>query len=242
MSLLLLTIVIIIVIKVLSRASKKPNKFDWKEARSAKEFEAPISGHSTRKEYLVKEVNEVIEINIDLLKKIEWRRFEELCAAYFKEIGFLPKTQSFGSDGGIDIHLFWKGLNQKVGIVQCKAWPDSLVGVAQVRELYGVMMSEKVRKAFFITSNDFSKDAKKFAVDKNLTLITGIELIGKINKLNKVQKEKLFNLATAGNYTIPTCVGCGAKMIFRNGSPDFWGCTNYPNCRKTMKINRRSTN
>ncbi|MBC7755395.1 MAG: topoisomerase DNA-binding C4 zinc finger domain-containing protein [Bdellovibrio sp.] len=28
-------------------------------------------------------------------------------------------------------------------------------------------------------------------------------------------------------------------MIFRNGNPNFWGCTNYPNCRNTMKINNR---
>lgn len=233
MDILLVSGTFIAIALLVNSKPKKPKKFDWQESISKKQLETSTLNHSSKLEYNLK------DLNIELLKKIEWRRFEELCAAYFKEIGFLPKTQNFGADGGIDIHLFWKGLNHKVGIVQCKAWPDGLVGVAQVRELYGVMMSEKVRKAFFMTSNDFSKDAKKFAVDKNLTLITGVELIGKINKLSEEQKRKLFNLATVGDYTIPSCAGCGAKMIFRNGNPNFWGCTNYPNCRNTMKINNR---
>ncbi|WP_269632134.1 restriction endonuclease [Pelomonas sp. BJYL3] len=36
---------------------------------------------------------------------IEWRRFEAVVEALFKQVGFETKSQSHGADGGIDIWL-----------------------------------------------------------------------------------------------------------------------------------------
>ena len=174
--------------------------------------------------------------DVELLKKIEWRRFEEVCAAYLKEIGFICKMQDFGADGGIDIHLYWGNEENRVALVQCKAWPDSLVGVKPIRELYGVMKSESVKKAFFMTSNDFTKEAKNFAKAKSLTLMTGAELVRRVNLLSEEQVKKLLTIATMGDFTTPTCAKCGKKMIVRLGNPNFWGCTSYPRCRNKLKI------
>lgn len=175
---------------------------------------------------------------LELLRIIEWKRFEEICADYFEEIGFTAKTQKSGADGGIDIHLFWRDSPKHVAIAQCKAWATSKIGVAQVRELYGVMMSEGVREAFFLATGDFTEDAKKFVQDKNLTLVTGTELIRRINELPDERKGKLLIKATWGDYTTPTCASCGTKMVRRKGKLEFWGCVNFPSCRTTMKIKK----
>lgn len=175
---------------------------------------------------------------LELLRIIEWKRFEEICADYFEEIGFTAKTQKSGADGGIDIHLFWRDSPKHVAIAQCKAWAASNVGVAQVRELYGVMMSEGVREAFFLATGDFTDDAKKFAQDKNLTLVTGDELVKRINELPDERKGKLLIKATWGDYATPTCASCGIKMVRRKGKFEFWGCANFPRCRTTMKIKK----
>jgi len=179
---------------------------------------------------------ETQKFDIELLKKIEWRRFEEVCAAYLKAIGFICKTQDFGADGGIDIHLYWGNDKNRVAIVQCKAWPDSLVGVKPIRELYGVMKSENVKKAFFMTSNEFTKEAKNFASDKSLTLMTGSELVRRVNSLSTEQVKKLLVIATTGDFTTPTCAKCGKKMVIRSGKTNFWGCTSYPRCKNKIKL------
>src|SRR5258708_34345410 len=42
---------------------------------------------------------------LDLLKKLEWRRFEELCAAYFGVLGFAARTTRVAAAGGAAIDL-----------------------------------------------------------------------------------------------------------------------------------------
>ncbi|KGE20073.1 topoisomerase DNA-binding C4 zinc finger domain-containing protein [Paenibacillus wynnii] len=33
------------------------------------------------------------------------------------------------------------------------------------------------------------------------------------------------------------CPKCNAPMVFREGSPDFYGCSRYPECRGTRQLN-----
>ena len=44
----------------------------------------------------------------ELLKRLEWRRFEELCAAYFEALGFRVELAANGAEGGT-ISLYSKG-------------------------------------------------------------------------------------------------------------------------------------
>ena len=44
-------------------------------------------------------------------------------------------------------------------------------------------------------------------------------------------------MAYEGEYWRPTCASCGTKMVERSRSSDgglFWGCTNYPRCKRTL--------
>src|SRR2546422_9510230 len=45
----------------------------------------------------------------ELLKHLEWRRLEELCAAYFEELGFRTGITHDRADGGVDISLYAAG-------------------------------------------------------------------------------------------------------------------------------------
>jgi len=63
-----------------------------------------------------------VEWTEGLLNQLEWKRFEELCRAYFEIKGFTSKTTRVGADGGVDINLY-KGNSEKPAVlVQCKAW------------------------------------------------------------------------------------------------------------------------
>lgn len=170
--------------------------------------------------------------SLELLQSLDWKRFEDVVAAYFREKGFRCETIAFGPDGGVDGRLYFGDLEQPVGIVQCKAWARQ-VGVAPVRELLGVMAHEKVKRGYFATTGTFSDDAIRFAAANPMMLIDGNDFLTAIAKMDDDRREKLLALSTEGDYTTPSCPSCGIKLerkSFRNGS-NAWVCKRYPACK-----------
>jgi restriction system protein len=180
--------------------------------------------------------------SLELIKSLEWRYFEELCSEYYKEKGYETKLTRFGADGGVDINLYKESysLNKPYGIVQCKAWNTNKIGVKPIRELYGIMAAEQTPLGIFITSGVFTIEAKDFSNNKNLKLISGIELLNLIKVMPEKSKQKLLDKITKGDYLTPTCPSCGIKMVLRtskkgqNIGSKFWGCKNFPRCRSTL--------
>lgn len=181
--------------------------------------------------------------SIDLIRDIEWKRFEDVCQRFYEMKGIRSETTVLGPDGGIDIRLYQDDTGQPTSVVQCKAWGERLVGVKPVRELLGVMTHEKIGKAFFMTSGRFSDDAKEVAKANRITLIGGEMLLMMIQRLPDEAQRSLLDFATAGDYQTPTCPGCGIKMkavTGKTGRPDFWGCPSYPRCRQRLPSGTRT--
>lgn len=175
--------------------------------------------------------------SLELLKRLEWRRFEELCAAYFEVLGFKTEMNRFGGDGGIDITLYSAGAPGPAILVQCKAWNVYNVGIRPVRELLGVMADAKVAEGCFVTSARFTVEARALAGKNNIMLIDGADLLAKIADLAPAKSAALLAQATAGDFTTPTCPACGVKMTARSSTQygkKFWGCVNYPKCSQTF--------
>lgn len=180
-----------------------------------------------------------IEWTLTLLKEIEWKRFELLCAEYFRCLGKHVETINHGADGGIDARVYSDKTNTLEYAIQCKSW-NSLVGVKHLRELFGVMNHEEAGKGIFMTTSDFTVEAKQFAEDHSnrLFLINGEKFLSMILKLPEGARIRLLTFATEGDYKTPSCPSCGIKLIKRVGkSKPFWGCGNYPKCRTTMHLN-----
>ena len=80
------------------------------------------------------------EWSLDLLKEIDWKNFEHLCANYFKAKGRKAEVTNLGADEGINIILYELNDTERIlGIVQCKAWKRKLISVKHIRELLGIM-------------------------------------------------------------------------------------------------------
>ena len=183
--------------------------------------------------------------SLDLIQSVEWKRFEDLCQKFYEAKGIRSACTPLGPDGGIDIRLFQDDSGQATAIVQCKAWGDSFVGVKPIRELLGVMVHEKVPKAFFMTSGKYSDEAKAFAAPNRITLIDGALLLAMLRRLPDEARQKIFKFATAGDYNIPSCPTCGRKMRFiagKDGKRDFWGCPSFPKCRQRLWARRCASN
>ncbi|OIR08829.1 Mrr restriction system protein [mine drainage metagenome] len=174
--------------------------------------------------------------SIELLRKLEWHRFETLCAEYFRTLGKRVETVTHGADGGIDARIYAHDSQILEYAVQCKAW-NNPVGVKPVRELFGVMAHESAGKGIFMTTSTFTDDAMKFASEHSdkVFLVDGPRFIKMIELLPAEKKAKLLTFATEGDYTTPTCASCGIKMVWCSKG-DFWGCKNYPKCKSTLRV------
>lgn len=177
--------------------------------------------------------------SLELLRALEWKRFEQLCAVYFRTLKFRVEEVGPGPDDGIDLRLY-VGSEQRPGVlVQCKAWNSWKVGVKEVRELFGVMASEMVAEGIFVTTSTFTEEARQFGRGKNIALIDGEDLLKKIQDLRAEDQAHILRQVTQGDFTTPTCPSCGIKMVRRaaqaTGQP-FWGCVRYPGCRTTIAI------
>jgi restriction system protein len=182
----------------------------------------------------------IINWNKAFLKSLEWKRYEDVCMEYLRIKNCDASVTCTGADGGIDIKVCDKNGNM-LAIGQCKAW-NKPIGVSLIRELYGVMASERIKVGIFLTTSIFSQDAIEFAKNKTLLLIDADEFVNLINGLDDISKRRMDHVATEGDYSTPTCVNCNVKMVKRvtkkgnNAGNEFWGCINYPKCKRTMYV------
>jgi len=154
--------------------------------------------------------------SLELLRRLEWRRFEELCAAYYEVA---------------------EGADKPPSVVQCKPSSVYTVGIKPVRELRAAMAAAGVPQGVLVACGTFTSEAKEFSRGESIQLIDGGELLRKIGALAPEQGQALLRLATAGDFSTPTCPACGIKMTARTSSTEgrkFWGCLNYPRCKRTF--------
>jgi restriction system protein len=175
--------------------------------------------------------------SLEALLRLEWKRFELLCAKYYEAVGFKSETLRCGADGGIDVKLFKLDPTKPLAVVQCKAWHGHPVGVKEVRELLGVMAHEKISRGIFITTATYTKDAVEFGAANPIQLLDGAAFTRKLKELPKERQDALLKFAFEGDYRTPTCPSCGLKMIKREGKRGaFWGCPRYPKCKSTFAL------
>lgn len=172
----------------------------------------------------------------DFINSLEWKRFEDITSAYFNEIGIRNKQTGLGADGGVDLLLYEGDADQPTAVVQCKKWSNT-VGIKLLREFLGVMIHQGVTKGYFFTTDKFNQEAIKFAREHNIELVDGKTLVVKLQRLSPESQYRIYTDITLGDYTTPTCVRCGSKMVLRKSEEkNFWGCKNYPKCRVAINI------
>lgn len=139
---------------------------------------------------------ESVGFDIDKLSGIE---FENVCQALVEKMGFSTKATKASGDGGIDLIAFnHQPLLSGKYIIQCKRYAGS-VGEPIIRDLYGVVMSERANKGILMTTGHFTKSAIAFATGKPLELIDGPALKSLMNQYglcsNKCENQAFVDVA-----------------------------------------------
>lgn len=118
-------------------------------------------------------IKSVREKDINQLTGIE---FENVCEQLVQRMGFTTETTKASGDGGIDLVAYnSQPLLSGKYIIQCKRYTGS-VGEPIIRDLYGVVMSERANKGILMTTGHFTKSAIAFADGKPIELIDGVKM------------------------------------------------------------------
>ena len=168
---------------------------------------------------------------MDAVRRLSWSQFERLIGEAFRRQGFdVRETGNGAGDGGVDL-LLTKETRQH--LVQCKHWRAQSVGVTVIRELNGVVAARGAAGGFVVTSGSFTGDARAFAASCGIELIDGQQLGSMIGPQR---------LASPPATLTAACPKCGSTMVRRVAKKgayagrEFWGCSQYPACRGTVRI------
>jgi len=170
--------------------------------------------------------------------EMNWQQFELLVGEAFNKQGYrVIHGGDAGADGGVDVHLRKEG---KEYLVQCKHWKTRKVGVAVIRELYGVMAAVGGAGGFIVTSGEFTEEAVAFSEGKALTLISCNELSRMLGRTVQGSSEAVGEAKV--NPAVIHCTKCSSSMVKRiakrgpNAGNEFMGCSRYPKCRGVVSM------
>jgi len=119
------------------------------------------------------------------LSQLSPQDFEKLIADLFEKMGYHIRLTPHTKDQGVDIYAKRVG---EIGIehlaIQCKHYPNRVVGVEHARALYGVIQADPtITKGLLVTSGRFSKECEEFAEGKSrIVLHDGVSVIGLLEK------------------------------------------------------------
>lgn len=125
---------------------------------------------------------DALVISADNMNQLSGVEFEKVCQALVENMGFETKTTKASGDGGIDLIAYnYEPLLSGKYIIQCKRYKGS-VGEPILRDLYGVVTSERANKGILMTTGHFTKSAIAFAEGKPLELIDGKAMLALLKK------------------------------------------------------------
>jgi restriction endonuclease Mrr len=118
------------------------------------------------------------------LSSLSAREFEHLVADLYTKLGYRTQLTPQGRDQGVDV--FARQTTEagvQVVAIQCKHYPNRVVGVEVARELNGNISERRnLHRGVIVTTGTFSRDCQGFAEGCRIDLIDGARLKGMLTK------------------------------------------------------------
>ncbi len=168
----------------------------------------------------------------ELLAKLEWKRFEELVAAYYIKTGVVAVRTNAGPGAPVHLKISWKGETKPFAGVQCHSNPPGLIRSGPLQQLADALTAADIRRGYVVTNGKFNVEARDIASEKHFTLLSGDILLEKLNALPPAARSELMHEIMEGDYSTPTCPKCDVKMV--RADEKSWRCANHPRCEQTM--------
>ena len=186
------------------------------------------------------------QTSIESLRNTTWKDFEFLVAEAYRRQGFqVEYSLGRGADGGVDLVL---RKDDRISLVQCKQWKVFSVGAPVIREMFGLLTSERADEAIIVTSGSFTRDAQSFAEDKPIRLVDGPQLLALVQSVQiRPASTEPETVEAPAQAAVPACPECGKPMVLRtarrgtNAGSQFWGCSTFPECKGMLHVNTKSS-
>jgi hypothetical protein len=153
----------------------------------------------------------------DLLRRMDWKRFQELAALLLSRAGFRAEIAWTRPDGATVFSVAGQGLRRQMqALVQCAGWNEFHVEGNHVAEFYRACRREQAPRGIYITPGQFDANAQLFARGKEIDLIDGQAFLGAISRMSAEEQAYYHRLATVGAWDVPSCPSCGVKLELRD--------------------------
>ena len=174
----------------------------------------------------------------DLLKNLDLKIFNKLCASFFDQMGFRASRVAASNDPQMsDISILYSKNNDKpFSIFQCSVGPET-TGAEPVKKFKAAMSGADLKNGYFLTTTEFSEIAKDFAKDNAINLIDGEKLIELVNNMPEASQNLLFEIAMTRGETVEShktdahyCPKCSTKMELKVSSEGKYKTGKYWEC------------
>lgn len=158
-----------------------------------------------------------IQWNLELLSRMDWKRFQELVSLVLARGGFDSEVAWIRPDGTTAMSVVNSSKpGNSEALLQCAGWNSSRVGATSLLEFYRSVVNQGVRRGIFVTHGTFDPNAQLFAKSKNLELIDGAEFIRTIGRMSEHEQNTFLRMALTGSWDVPTCPSCGHKLALQD--------------------------
>lgn len=167
------------------------------------------------------------------IDKMDGRQFEHYVGLVLKNKGYKVEVTRAAGDYGADIVL---RKDDKKIVVQVKRYSKN-VGIDAVQQITAAIAHYKAQEAWVITNRYYTKAAMDLAQSNQVRLVNRDELITWILSMNPSARPNIEAVKKEVPRSEQMCKLCRQPMILRkSNNGEFWGCSQFPKCRHTMKI------
>jgi len=152
-------------------------RVDWTDTADLQDLFKSESLSTLYGDFIDQRYIDYLNANLDLVGKMNWRKFEGLSAEFFSREGFHVVIGKGRSDGGIDIRV-WP--NEKASessppliMIQCKRQKGDVEQVV-VKALWADMVDEGASSGLIVTSSRLAPGAKQVCTARSYPII-GVE-------------------------------------------------------------------
>lgn len=175
------------------------------------------------------------------LRQIDWFQFEKLIELVYLSYRYeVRRSGGANPDGGVDLIIQTPA--ERIA-VQCKHWKSWTVGVSQIREFVGALSISGIAKGNYFTMRGYTDEARDLGCKQGIQLYDEDQIVELIFALESTRTAEVMSLLSD---TRKFCPKCEREMILRtagkgaSAGQQFWGCSNYPRCKFTMKFDGQS--
>jgi len=148
---------------------------------------------------------------VALLRSLDWRRFQDLVTAMLARADYEVQAGPAFTDGSRILAAHWKRkLSARIFVA---GWHRLRAGPSDIEQFSKAISANSGRRAVFITPGGFRSHTRSMAESQHIELVDGEQFLRGVEEVPLEEQRHLLRVLTAGEFAVPSCPQCEAKMV-----------------------------